>query len=249
MKFSKSSGERGSRIDLGKHTLVRYKKGGIRFEIVVNPEQAWMYTQGESVSFDEVVEGNEVFENFTKGLKASQNDLEHIFQTTDKKVIAKIILERGELQITQEMRKRFLHEKIAEVVKYLTKHTINPKTLTPHPPARIEKAMDEMGVNIYKDKGVKEQALKVYSEISSILPIKMEIVTINFVIPSSQAGSLYGTLHDAGEILEEQWNDDGSLTANVQIPAGIQAKLMEEVADRTKGKAQVRITQRSDVGQ
>jgi len=245
MSFDKRSGERGSRIDLGDLSLIRYKSKGNRFEIIVDPEKAWLYKQGESIVLDEIVEGYTVFENFSKGLKASENALDNSFGTENEKEIVKVIIEKGELQVTQEMRKRFLREKIDEIIKFLVKHTVNPKKREPHTPARIEKAMDEAGVRIDRNEPTKEQAIRVLKEISSIIPIKMEIVTIEFTIPPNYTGKVYGALHGEGEILKEEWSNDGSLLVDIQVPAGLQAKLMEEIADKTKGKAQIKITNRS----
>ena len=245
MSFDKRSGERGSRIDLGDLSLIRYKSKGNRFEIVVDPEKAWLYRQGEDIPLDDIVEGFTVFENFSKGLKASEHALEDSFGTEDEKEIVKTIIDKGDLQITQEMRKRFLQEKIDEIVDFLVKHTVNPKKREPHTPVRIEKAMDEAKVRVDRNEPTKEQALRILKEISTIIPIKMEIVTIEFNIPPNYTGKVYGSLHGVGEILKEEWNNDGSLSVAIQVPAGLQAKLMEEIADKTKGKAQIKITNRS----
>lgn len=245
MGFNRSSGDRSSRVDLGDYTLVRYKAKGFRFEMVVDPEKAWLYREGESIPLDEIFEGYNVFENFSKGLKASGEDLFDVFETESEEEIAQQMLEKGELQITQEMRNRFLQEKIDEIVEFLVKHTVNPKTRAPHTPARIQKAMDEAGSRVERDEPTKEQALRILNEISSIIPIKMEVVTIEFILPAQFAGSLYGNVRNAGEVTNESWGNDGSLTITMQLPAGVQAQLMEEIADKTKGKAQIRVLSRS----
>jgi ribosome maturation protein SDO1 len=245
MSFDRKTGERSARVDLGEYSLIRYKAKGFRFEMIVDPEKAWLYRQGEKLTLEEIFEGFIVFENFSKGLKASSEDLIDVFETEEEKEIAKQVLEKGDLQITQEMRKRFLGEKIEEIVEFLVKHTVNPKTRAPHTPARIEKAMDEAGSRIDRNEPTKEQALRILKEISSIIPIKMEVVTVEFILPASNAGSLYGVLKAAGEVVGEQWGNDGNLTISLQIPAGVQAQLMEEISDKTRGKAQIRVISRS----
>ncbi len=62
--------------------------------------------------------------------------------------IVKMIVEKGALQLTQSQRKRLLRDKIDEIMYFIHVHCINPQTNKPHPPARIESAMDEAGINI-----------------------------------------------------------------------------------------------------
>ena len=244
MSFDRTSGDRSAKVDLGEFTLVRYKVKGYRFEIVVNPEKAWQYKQGDDIPLDDIVEGFTVFENFSKGLKTAEYDLEDAFGTNDEREIAKIMLDKGELQITQEMRKRFLAEKTKEIVDFLVMHTINPKTKAAHTAARIEKAMEEAGVRINRDEDTKEQAIKIVKQLAPIIPIAMEVATIEFILPATLAGSMYSFLHEAGEILNETWGNNGNLTVTLQVPAGVQAQVMEKVADMTKGKAQMRVLNR-----
>ncbi len=245
MSFNKNPGERYKQSDLGNLSLIRYKFKGERFELVVDPEKAWLYQQGDDVPLDEIIESFTIFDNFSKGLKSGEQQLEDTFGTTEERKIAETMLKKGELLITHEMRKRFLQEKIDEIVAFLVKNTINPKTRTPHTPERIEKAIDESGVNISRDEPTKEQAIRIIKEINSILPIKMEVVNVQFKIPSQFAGSLYSTIRNEGEVVSENWENDGSLTLVSQIPAGVQAKLMEEVLTKSKGKSQIQVIKRN----
>ena len=64
--INRGSGDRSSAIDLGGKTLVRLQTHGKRLEMVVNPEEAWLFKQGDEVAIDDVVEGFIVFENFSK---------------------------------------------------------------------------------------------------------------------------------------------------------------------------------------
>lgn len=244
MSFDRSSGDRSAKVDLGEFTLVRYKVKGYRFEIVVDPELAWKYKQGDEIPLDDIFEGFTVFENFSKGLKAAEFDLNDAFETGNERDIAKIMLDKGELQITQEMRKRFLAEKTKEIIDFLVVHTINPKTKAAHTPARIEKAMNEAGIRISRTEDTKEQAVKIVKQLASIIPISMEVATIEFILPATLAGSMFSFFHEAGEVLNETWGNNGSLTVTIQVPAGVQAQIMEEVADKTKGKAQIRVLNR-----
>ncbi|MDH5647351.1 MAG: ribosome assembly factor SBDS, partial [Candidatus Heimdallarchaeota archaeon] len=227
---------RSTRIDLGKNTLVRLNTHGKRLELVVDPELAWLLQQGDDVPIDDVVEGFIFFENFSKGLKAGIDELTEIFGTENEREMAKIMIQKGELQITQEQRKRFLKEKRDEIIAYLNTHAVNPKTKTPHPPNRIEKAIDDAGCRINRNDPVKEQALRILKEIQSIIPIQIESASIEFIVPPKDTGRLYGVIQSFGEVVNENWGNDGSLTLVVNVPAGIVATTLEEISDKSKGR-------------
>lgn len=240
-----SGQSRATRVDLGKFTLVRYAKQGKRFEIVVEPEKAWLFKQGEQIPIDDIIEGMTVFENFSKGLKADVDLLDQAFNTKDVREVVLIMLEKGDLQITQEQRKRFTKEKRDEIIAYLVKHAVNPKTKSPHPPARIDKAMDEAGVNIDRKEPAPDQARKILKEIQVILPIKIESATIEFVIPAADTGKMYGFVQGTGDMLKENWAKDGSLTMILRVPAGTVAQVLEQISDRSKGRIQSTVIERA----
>ncbi|MHA2250839.1 MAG: ribosome assembly factor SBDS [Candidatus Kariarchaeaceae archaeon] len=243
--IGKSPGDRSTRVDLGKFTLVKYSSHGKRYEIIVDPEAAWLFKQGEDVPIDDIVEGYSIFENISKGLKADIDGLDSIFGTTDEKKIIKLMLENGELQITHEQRKRFLKEKRDEIIEYLVKHAVNPRTKTPHPAARIEKAIDDVGVRIDRKEPTSDQALRVLKEIQQVLPMQIETATIEFVIPAKDTGKMYGYMQGSGDVLKEEWVKDGSLTMIIRVPAGIVAKILEEVSDRSKGRIRSSVIDRA----
>jgi len=244
--IGQSGQSRASRIDLGKFSLVRYTKHGKRFEIVVNPENAWLYKQGEVIPIEEIVEGMTIFENFSKGLKADLDTLEQVFETRSEKEIALAMLDKGDLQLTQEQRNRFLKEKRDEIIAYLVKHAVNPKNKAPHPAARIEKAMDEAGVNIDRKEPAADQARKIIKEIQVILPIKIESATIEFIVPAIDTGRMYGVLQTSGDLVKESWGKDGVLTMIVRVPAGTVAQILEEVSDKSKGRTQSTVIERAE---
>ena len=245
MSETRSGQSRESRVDLGKLSLIRFNGHGKRFELVVDPEKAWLFKQGDDIPVEEIVEGFVVFENFSKGLKADLNTLSEVFGVSEEKEIIKALLEKGELQITQEQRNRFLKEKREEIIEYLIKHAVNPKTKSPHPASRIEKAMDEAGVRIERKEATPEQARRILKDIQSIIPIQIESAKIEFVIPPVDTGKMYGFVQSAGDVMKESWGKDGSLTMIVQVPAGVVAQLLESVSDRSKGRIQATVVERA----
>ncbi|MCK4895573.1 MAG: ribosome assembly factor SBDS [Candidatus Heimdallarchaeota archaeon] len=232
------------RIDLKGKSIVRYEKHGRRYELLVNPEPAWLFIQGEEVEIDTIFEVYIVYENISRGVKATQDDLDVAFEGLTDREIAIKILKEGKLQLTISQRNEILKDKRIEIVDFIHIHCINPRENTPIPKDRIENAILDLGVNIsYKD-DVKSQALEVIDLLKPIMPIRLESVKLAVKIPPSYTGALYGFVISAGNLVQEEWLSDGSLAVVVNIPSGTQADFLEQITSKTKGKAQVKVLER-----
>ncbi|MEA2071168.1 MAG: ribosome assembly factor SBDS [Asgard group archaeon] len=242
--MSHDIGERRKYIELEDKAIVRYTYGNKKFEVIVDPEKALAYKKGENVQINDVVEGYVVFENATKGVKVSDIILEQTFGTLDENEIIKTILDRGALQLTQEQRKRLLRDKIDEIIDFIHVHCINPQTNKPHPPARIESAMDEAGAQVSFNEPVEKQAKDIIKLIKPIIPIRLESVVLAVKVTPDYTGPAYGVVESSGELLEDQWGDDGAWYAKVEMPAGAQADFLDKINHLTKGKAEVKIVER-----
>ncbi|MHA1865932.1 MAG: ribosome assembly factor SBDS [Candidatus Heimdallarchaeaceae archaeon] len=232
------------RIDLRGKSKVRLETHGRRFELLVNPEPAWLFRQGEDVPIDDIFESYTVYENLSRGEKASEDDIVAVFGDLTEREIAVKILKEGNLQLTQEQRQEIQKEKRAEIVDYIHLHCINPRTNTPIPKDRLEKAILDLGVNIKFNEPVKDQAHEIIKLLKPVMPIRLETVKLAVKIPPSYTGPIYGVLHSKGELLQEEWLDDGSLVAVIQIPAGLQADFLDEIMTKSKGKSQVKVLER-----
>ena len=242
--MSHDTGERRKYIDLEKKALIRYTYRNQKFEIIVDPEMALEYKKGNDIPLNDIVEGYIVFHNATKGEKASETILEQTFETTDEVEIVKIIVEKGALQLTQSQRKRLLKDKIDAIIDFIHIHCINPQTNKPHPPARIESAMDEAGVNVDYVLPADKQAKEVIKQIQTIIPIRLESVVLAVKITPDYTGPAYGIVSGAGQLVDDQWDNDGNWYAKVKMPAGKQADFHDKINTLTKGKAEVKIAER-----
>ncbi|MHA1220958.1 MAG: ribosome assembly factor SBDS [Candidatus Heimdallarchaeota archaeon] len=242
--MSHDSGERRQFIDLEKKALVRYVYRNQKFEIIVDPVTALDYKKGKDIDINDIVEGYIVFHNASKGVKASEVILEQTFETSDEEEIVKIILTKGALQLTQAQRKELLKEKIDAIVNFIHIHCINPQTNKPHPPSRIESAMDEAGVNIDYVLPAEAQAKDIVKQLQTIIPIRLESVVLAVKVTSDFTGPAFGIVSAAGEMLEDQWGNDGTWYAKVEMPSGKQADFLDKINQLTKGKAEVKIVER-----
>jgi len=62
--------------------------------------------------------------------------------------LTKKIIEDGDVQLTTEQRKHFLQKKRNEIITMISKNAIDPQAKTPHPPQRIENAMEQAKIHI-----------------------------------------------------------------------------------------------------
>jgi ribosome maturation protein SDO1 len=224
-----------------KITTARLIIEGERFEILVKPDQALDYKLGKKKDITNILVSEEIYSDANKGSRVSQEKLQRYLKTTDTLEAAKIILERGELNITAEQRKKLVEDKRKQIINIIAKSYVDPKTHLPHPPLRIEQAMDECRISIDAFKSAEEQAKGIIEQLRRILPLKAENVKIVIVIPSSYTSQAYSVLKSMSEIKNEEWQPDGSLKAIVEIPAAIQFTLMDKLGNITKGSLQAKV--------
>jgi len=223
------------------YVVARLEIKGHKFEVLVVPDLALKVKEGKNVDMREVLVGEIVYKDARKGLKASEELIKKIFGTTDPYTVAKEIIKRGELQLTAEQRRRMIEQKKKQIIAFISRNAIDPKTGLPHPPSRIEKAMEEakVGVDPYKD--VESQALQIVKAISRILPIKIAKALMQVKIPPKYSGKAYSQLQRLGEVKKTQWLSDGSLYAEIEIPAGLQQEFIDKINAITKGEAEVKV--------
>ncbi|MGQ9720243.1 MAG: ribosome assembly factor SBDS [Candidatus Jordarchaeum sp.] len=233
---------RGSKwVDLGDTVIARLEFHGEKFEILVDPDKAWDFRRGKDVDLSEILKSFNIFEDAHKGLKATEDKLLEIFETNNVDEIARIILKKGFIQLTTEQRREIINNKKLQIINILARNCINPQTGLPHPPTRIERAMDEAKVSIDLWRSPEEQAKDVLKMIQPIIPIRMELLKLAVKFPPEFSGKGYGLLERFGTVSKDEWQKDGSWIAVVEIPAGIRGKFVETLNNQTRGKAQVKI--------
>ncbi|MCS7121484.1 MAG: ribosome assembly factor SBDS [Archaeoglobaceae archaeon] len=231
-------------VSLEKAVIARLKKCGSEFEILVDPYLARDLKEGKEVNFDELLAIEEVFKNARKGERASNDELQKVFNTTDVRKIARIIITEGEVQITAEQRKEMLESKKRQIIAFLSKNAIDPRTGTPHPPARIERALEEAKVSIDIFKSVEAQIKDVVKALKPILPLKFEEMEIAIKIPSEYVGKAISALYNFGGIVKEEWQKDGSWICLMRIPSGMYGDLMDLLGKVAKGEALTKVLRR-----
>jgi ribosome maturation protein SDO1 len=222
-----------------KLSVVRLIVDGEKFELLVKPDPALEFKIGKRSDISNILASDEIYTDANKGNRASKEKLEKYFRTSNISEVARIILEKGELNLTTEQRRRLMEEKRRQIINIISKTYVDPKTHLPHPPLRIEQALEECRVSIDPFKKAEEQVKGVVEALRSILPLKTERLRFTVVIPAQYTAQSYSILKSTGDIVKEDWQSDGSLKVIIEIPAAIQSNMMDRLASVTKGTAQV----------
>ena len=224
-----------------RYTIARITREEEHFEILVKPELALSYRTGKTNSISKVLVTETIFTDANKGLKPSEDQLQKAFGTSNTIKIADVILKNGSLQLTTEQRKKMTENKRRQIVSFITRQCVDPKTNLPHPPLRIEKAMEQVHYPIDPFGEVEEQTKEIIRLLRPILPLKMEQVSVAVRIPPEYAGRVYGTVKGFGTIKKEEWKADGSWFAIVEMPAGLYGPFLEKLGEMTKGNLEAKL--------
>ncbi len=231
-------------VSLEKAVIARLKRAGEEFEILVDPYLARDLKEGKDVNFEELLAVEEVFKDAKKGIRASAEELQKVFGTTDVYKIAKKIIEEGDVQITAEQRKEMLEQKRKQIITFLSRNTVDPRTGAPHPPSRIERALEQAKVHIDIFKSVEAQIKDIVKALKPILPLRFEEIEIAIKIPPEYTGKAISALYNFGNVVQEEWQRDGSWICLMRIPAGMHGELMDLLGKVTKGEALTKIVRR-----
>ncbi len=214
---------------------------GQRFEILVRPEYAFKYKEGEKVDLEDVLWTDTIYKDSRRGLKASPEAVRKAFGTDDVRKIADRILREGEIQLTEEQRRKMLEAKKRKIINYIAKNAIDPVTKKPIPASRIEAAMEEarVGIDLYKD--AESQAVEIVRKLARIMRIKLAKAVIEARIPPAYSGRAYSELQRMGELKRAEWLNDGSLLVELEIPAGAQVEVTSRIQNIARGQAQVTV--------
>ena len=133
---------------MDKITIVKYSYANEKFEILVKPDPAFDYKLGKITEISKILVSDEIYTDSGKGTRASNELLVKVFQTEDTTKIAEIMMQKGELNLTTEQRKKMTTDKRKRIVTFIAKTYVDPRTHLPHPPLRIEQAMIDGRVSV-----------------------------------------------------------------------------------------------------
>jgi ribosome maturation protein SDO1 len=230
-------------VNIDDSIIARLESFGEKFEILVDADLAAEFRNPDSdnMAIDDILAVEEIFKDAKKGDKASEESMNKVFETTDIIDVAKSILEKGTIQLTAQQKRDMQEEKRKLVISKIAREAINPQTGHPHPILRIENAMNECKIHIDPFKSLDEQVKTTLKAIKIKIPIRFERVKIALRLPGSSSGNAYSAIRPFGQILNEEWQQDGSWIAVVEIPGGLQDDFNHKMAQISGGNAETKV--------
>jgi len=227
-------------VTLDDAVVARYEFAGEKFELLVDPDLAYLYKTGQKKDLNNLLVVEEIFEDARKGERHTEQAIKKAFQTTDIMKILEIVMKKGDVPLTTEQKKRLLQEKTKKIIGIIARESIDPQTGAPHPPQRIERAMEEARVRIDEFRDAESQVEDVLKALRPLIPIKFEKVRIAVRIPAEYAQRAYGLLKQSG-LKNEEWQNNGSLVAVLEMPGGMQGDFYSAIGKLTSGMAETKI--------
>lgn len=231
-------------VNIDETIIARLESYGEKFEILVDPDLAADFRNPDNekeINIEDILAVEEIFKDSKKGDKASDESMKKVFDTTDVLEVAEQILKKGNIQITAEQRRKMQEDKRKQVISTIACEGINPQNGLPHPATRIENAMNEAKVKIDPFKSVDEQVQIALKAIKVLIPIKFEKVRVAVRLPNTATGQAYSAIRPFGKIITEEWQDDGSWIAIVEMSGGLQDDFNHKMASISGGEAETKV--------
>lgn len=231
-------------VSIEKAVVARLETQGLHFEVLLEPEVARRLRDNEPVTDDQITEAlaiDTVFKDSRKGDRATDESVRKVFGNATVPAIVRQIVAKGEFQLTTDQRREMLENKRKAIVAYIARNAINPQTKTPHPPQRIELAMEEAKVRVDPFKPVEAQVKDVLGALKVLLPIRFEKATIAVKLSGENYARCLNDMKTMGTIIRDEWQDNGSWVGLVEMPAGMQTDFLKRLNDRTKGNVETKI--------
>jgi len=163
------------------------------------------------------------------------DELKAAFNTDDVKAIAKLIVDKGEVQLTDAERREILEKKRNEIINYIHKYFIDPKTKTMIPVTRIDNALTELKIKVEADQPVEKQIQEILKKLPGVLTIKRAEITGVVSTTHQYLGQVSGVLKKYNVTIQgESYTTDGCEYTVSMVP-GDYDKIISDLNSATKG--------------
>lgn len=226
---------------LDDYVIARMRTHGEDFEVLIDPDAVEKFRGGKDVDILENMPAEKVFSDAKKGKEAPHDLLQEIFGTEDISEIAEQIMEKGDVQITTEQRKERQEMKRKEIINRIVRNSYNPQMNAPHPPKRVENALNEAEIHVDAFKPVSIQMDEIVDQIRELIPISFKKLKFGVTLRGDMYGKVYGVLKEYGTVEDEQWLDDGRWQGIIKLSAGLRDEFFEKLNNKTQGEAEIEL--------
>jgi ribosome maturation protein SDO1 len=211
----------------------RIRLKGKHYEINVDLEEALKVKKGEG-NISSALQSPQIFYDLKKGTIASQADLQEAFKTKDIYEVAKQIIQKGEVQKTQEFRDEEKEKKVRQIISLLLQNATDQND-RPYTEERIKSAISEVHFN-FDSRPAEKQMPELIHKLKTVIPIKIQTKRVKLIIPAQFTGQVYGLLQENKE--SEEWLSNGNLQVIMNIPAGLLMDFYDKINGITHGAIQ-----------
>jgi len=215
------------------NVTARIKIKGKTYEIMVNLDEALRVREG-SGDLMSALDCNAIYHDIKKGEIVPKAELIDAFGTADFMQAARKIIEKGEIQKTQEFRDAEHEKRIKQVIDILLKNAVDQNG-RPYTEDRLKRAISEVHYNFDK-RPAEQQIPELIHKLKTVIPIKIETKRIKLIIPARFTGYIYGLVKEFME--SEEWLGNGDLQVIINIPSGMQIDFYDKLNSVTHGAVQ-----------
>ncbi|CAD6188183.1 unnamed protein product [Caenorhabditis auriculariae] len=227
--------------------VVRMKKMGKRFEIACYKNKVVNWRNKTHKDIDEVLQSNTVFANVSKGQLAKREDLAAAFGSEDQLEICKLILEKGDLQVSDKERQAASDQSLKEVSQLIASMVVNPETKRPIPPSVIDKALHEVHFSLKPNRSAKQQALEAIPKLRETMKIERAKMRIRVAMGNKEAKGAHVKLKQLfSEVEVDDWAESGLELIGLIEPGNF--RLLDDlVRNESKGAGRLEILSLKDI--
>ncbi|XP_021954701.1 ribosome maturation protein SBDS [Folsomia candida] len=235
-----------NQIRLTNVAIVRMKKGGKRFEIACYKNKVLSWRNKVEKDIDEVLQTHSVFTNVSKGQVAKKEDLVAAFGKDDQTEICKLILDKGELQVSGKERQEQLDASVKDVANTIAGLCVNPETKRPYPISIIEKGLKDIHFSVKPNRSAKQLALEAIPQLKTSLPIERAQMRLKITVSGHSCKSIAEKVGNMGTVEDKEFMGNG-LTMTVLIDPGYYRQLDEIMQAETKGQGRLEVLSLKEV--
>jgi len=220
---------------MAQYQLVRFKTGKITLELMTYPGSCAKYRK-QQLGRDNVLVSDVIWKNQAKGDRANDSDLVTAFNTDKTDDCIEQILQNGEIQISAAEKREKIEQRRREIINYIHKYYIDPKTKTSIPVVRIESALYELKFRVDAEESVVNQVQDIMKRLPEIIPIKKSEITGTLRVPHAHVGAATAIVQKYTQVNRENYDADGSVMDVSLVPGDFDA-FVAELNRVTRGEA------------
>lgn len=222
------------KLDTSKFQIVEFKIKGKRYELLTNRDKVTQF-RSKGCEFRDVLAADRIFSDASKGAVVSEDAAKAAFDMSDITEIMKHIVQEGTLKLSASERKAKVEQKKNEVIYYITKNYVDPKSKNPHPRTRIENAFVEMKIRIDPEGPTEQQAEAAVKKMRGpILFGKAAQLTGTIMVKHQYYGKVSHIL-GAYKFENESWDNPDGVTLSFSLTRFDLDALMSALAKPTGG--------------